>query len=178
MMPEQDINEVLLILTENSACVTSILRTYYTWQTVEASDTSWELLPMGFWTWAELSVGIIVGCLPALPKFFQHIGPRFYRSLSWNSSGGKSSAATNTPQLNVLARVKRPFAKYGVTPSVSDSWIDPYISRTQLRDEYLVLDGFDPAVPQVATIIAPTECYSGEVITTVRNDLEYGQQRT
>ena len=167
-------NEVMPLLTENSACVTSVLRTYYTWQTVETHDTSWELLPMGLWTWAELSTGIIVGCLPTLPKFFQHIGTKIHRSKSGTGSGRESSAATDAHSTNILAKVKRPFAKYGVGPSVCDSWNDPYSANAQLHDEYLSLDGFDPPLSQAFS--ASTGC-PGQGITTVRNDLEYGEQK-
>lgn len=165
-------NGVMLILTENSACVTSILRSYYTWRVVETRDTSWELLFMGLWTWAELSTGIIVGCLPALPRFFQHIGPKIYQSRT--RSGRESSAAPDTPNGNVLAKVKRPFAKYGAGPSVFDSWNDPYSTNAQLHDEYLSLDGIDVSLSQGFSEPAG---YSGQGIATARNDLEYGEPK-
>lgn len=176
MMLDKKINEVLLIITENSACVTSILRTYYTWRTVESSDTSWELLPMGLWTWAELSIGIIVGCLPALPKFFQHIGPKIHGSISGAGPGSESCPATDTSKAKVLARVKRPFAKYGVGPSVSDSWNDPYSPRAQLHDDYLVLDGFEGSLPQAKIFSARAES-PGQGTATAREELEYLPQR-
>ena len=162
----------MLILTENSACVTSILRSYYTWRVVETHDTSWELLLMGLWTWAELSTGIIVGCLPALPRFFQHIGPKLYQSR--NGSGRESSAATDTPNEIVLAKVKRPFAKYGAGPSVFHSWNDPYSTNAQLHDQYLSLDGNDISLSQAFS--GSAGC-SGQGIATARNDLEYGESR-
>ena len=31
---------------------------------------------------AELGIGIIVSCLPVLPRFFQHIGPKLHRGIS------------------------------------------------------------------------------------------------
>ncbi len=31
---------------------------------------------MGFWSYAELATGVIISCLPVIPKFFQHVGPR------------------------------------------------------------------------------------------------------
>lgn len=152
--------------------MTSILRSYYTWQTVETLDTSWDLLPMGLWTWAELSIGIIVGCLPALPKFFQHVGPKIYRSLSGTGPGRGSSAAPNAPKLNVLAKVKRPFAKYEVGLSVSDSWNDA--SNSRAHDEYFILGEVDASLPQATTLSTPILC-PGQDIATARDDLEYGE---
>lgn len=138
VMPGPIINEVLLILTRNSACMTPILRTYYTWRTVEMLDTSWELFLMGLWTWAELSIGLIVGCLPAIPKLFQHIGPKISRGSSGTRSGRESSAATNMPKADVLARVKISIAKDGAESSVSDPWNDRHRPRAQLCEEYYI----------------------------------------
>ena len=168
--------QVLLIVTKSSACVTSILRSYYTWQTVESHDTSWELIPMGLWTWAEVSTGIIVGCLPTMPKFFQHIGSKVHRSTSENKDGLKSSAATNAPRLNVIARAKRPFAKYGVGSTVFDGWNDSHTSPDQSHNEYVVLDdAFDGSLPGVTTPCAPM-VWPDQNIATARDDLEYKQR--
>ena len=164
----------MLILTENSACIASILRTYYTWQTVEARDTSWELLPMGYWTWTELSIGIIVGCLPTMPKFFQHIGPKIRRRLLRTGSETRPSAEADTPRANVLVRFQRPFAKYGLGLSVSDSRNESSISRAQPRSEYLVLDGLELSASQASCFGVETG-YQGKAIATVREDLEYGE---
>ncbi|KAL8819728.1 MAG: hypothetical protein Q9223_001916 [Gallowayella weberi] len=40
---------------------------------------------MGIWTWAEITAGILVSCLPVMPRFFQHIGPKVYASFKSNS---------------------------------------------------------------------------------------------
>ena len=170
-------NNNMLIVDETSACIASILRTYYTWQTVEARDTSWELLPMGYWTWTELSIGIIVGCLPTMPKFFQHIGPKLRRRVLGTGPENGSSAEADTPKVNVLAKFQRPFAKYGVGMSVADSRNESYITCAQPRSEYLILDEFDPSPRQKSGASESTE-YQGKAIATVREDLEFGLVRT
>ena len=162
--------EVLLIFTEYSACVTSILRSYYTWRTVESLDTSWELLPMGLWTWAELSIGVIVGCLPTFPNFFHHISTKIHQGTSGSGPARESSAAAKSPKVELLARVKRPFA------SVSDSWNGQCSPRAQLYDEYVSLDGFDTSPPHVKSLDTPTG-WPGQGIATVREDLENAQPR-
>ena len=164
------IREVLLIFAENSACVTSILRSYYTWRTVESLDTSWELLPMGLWTWAELSIGIIVVCLPVFPKFFNHIGTKVHRGTSGSGPARESSAAAKSPKVDLLSRVKSPFA------SGSNSWNGQYGPRAQLHDEYVSFDGFDTLPPHVKAFDTPTG-WPGQGIATVREDLENAQQR-
>ena len=35
---------------------------------------------MVLWAYAELSLGTIASCLPVLPKFFRHFGPKIYGS--------------------------------------------------------------------------------------------------
>lgn len=130
---------------------------------------------MGLWTWAELSTGIIVGCLPALPKFFQHVGPKIYRTIPGTGSGRNSGAAIDTPQVIALAKFKTPFAKYGVGPSVSESSNDPYSLRARLQEGSVILDGSDVSLPRSTTFSAPNEC-PGQDIATARNDLEYGQR--
>ena len=52
------------------------MRTYYSYQVPKSFDKSYNLELMGLWGWAELAIGIIVGCLPVTPKFFQHVGPK------------------------------------------------------------------------------------------------------
>ena len=165
----QGMREALLMVTANSACVTSILRSYYTWRTIESPDTSWELLPMGLWAWAELSIGMIVVCLPVFPKFFNHIGTKVHRGSPGSGPARESSAAAKSPKVKLLARVKRPFA------SVSDSWNGQYSPRTQLHDEYVSLDGFDTPPPHVKALDTPTG-WPGQGIATVREDLENAQQ--
>lgn len=49
------------------------------------------LVPMGMWGDAELSTGIIISCLPIMPKFFQHVAPKAWKALSFRSTLKKSS---------------------------------------------------------------------------------------
>ena len=154
--------------------MTSVLRSYYTWRAVEGQDQSWELLPMGLWTWAEIAVGIIVGCLPTLPRFFQHIGTKVHRNTHGPGTGGASSAVAVSPNANVLVSVKRSFAKYGAGRTVTDSWNDSYMPRTQHLDEYLVLDEFD-AAPLQEHYPNASAGQPGQGIATAREDLEYAQ---
>ena len=50
---------------------------------------------MGLWTWAEMSIGVLVCCLPVTPKFFSSVNPKI-RSMvtSLRRSGTSDSGDT------------------------------------------------------------------------------------
>ena len=50
-----------------------MLRLYYTRKFVEATDETYWQSFLGAWLYLEVAVGIIVGCMPAFPKYVQHI---------------------------------------------------------------------------------------------------------
>ena len=129
---------------------------------------------MGYWTWTELSIGIIVGCLPTMPKFFQHIGPKLRHSILGTRPEIVSGAEAGTPKGHVLARFQRPFAKYGVGVSVYDERNESYIECKQPRSEYVVLDEGELSERKGSGASEGTE-YQGKGVVTVRDDLEYGQ---
>ena len=156
--------------------MTSIVRTYYSFP--KSSDKTYVLELMGLWAWAELTIGIIVGCLPVMPKFFQHIGPKVYKTLSFGSKNEISPAhglkeTHKTAKANAFTKIQRPFAKY-VVPSVSDSLTDPYSPQTRLHDDYLTLDKLKSSLPHVL-IARETTQPSGVINVIKRDDLEYGQ---
>ncbi|KAL8792454.1 MAG: hypothetical protein Q9195_004910 [Heterodermia aff. obscurata] len=83
-----------IFLTGLFVCITSILRLYYSVRLAQSGDISYNLALMGFWTYAELSVGILCACLPVSPRFFQTVGPKLTSSassLGW-SKGKRRSA--------------------------------------------------------------------------------------
>lgn len=159
-----------------SACVTSVLRTYYTWRVVESHDINWDLIPMALSTWAELSIGIIVGCLPTLPKFIQHIDTKYRLQFSGSGTGRATGAVALPPKANVLPSERRPFGKYGVGKSITDLWNDPDMPRSEHREDYLVLNGFDATPLQVEPLNGPIGCLGQEVVT-VRDDVESAQDK-
>ena len=42
----------------------------------DATDVTFQLTPVALWTFAEVSSGIICGCLPVLPAFFRHFASK------------------------------------------------------------------------------------------------------
>ena len=80
-----------------SACISSIYRTYYTWKIAKSPDISYNVVPMGLWTFAELATGFIISCLPVIPKFFQHMWPKVSRALSIMSKSRDDSGSASAP---------------------------------------------------------------------------------
>ena len=58
------------------------MRTYYTWKVASSPDVTYHIAQMGLWTYAELATGVFISCLPVIPRFFQHIGPRISAKIS------------------------------------------------------------------------------------------------
>ena len=148
----------------------SIMRTYYTWQIAKSSDKSYLFAPFGLWSDAEFAVGIIIGCLPAMPRFFQVVGPKVcqmfqFRSRSISTSGNDPRDRSKIFNTDAVAKPKNPFAKYMTGSSTFESTNDPY---AQLHGEYYTLDGLERPQSQVNMVAGPG-------VATRREDLEYGQ---
>lgn len=115
-----------------SVCITSILRLYYSVRLAQSGDISYNLALMGFWSYAELSVGIVCACLPVSPRFFQFIGPKLSKLSRSGSSVGSILG---------WSRVKRRSAKesWGSDDS-SEMWgrKNPNRKHVKLRDDYPV----------------------------------------
>lgn len=147
----------------------SIMRTYYTWQIARSPDKSYFFAAFGLWSDAEFAVGIIIGCFPVMPKFFQHVGPKVsevfsFRSRSTSTSGNDPRNRSKTLNTDVVAKTINPFAKYRTGSSTFEFSNDPY---AQLHGEYYTLDGLERPQSQ-ATLVA------GPGVATRRDDLEYG----
>ena len=82
-----------------------MLRTYYTWRFVHSPDISYNVVPMGMWNYAELSTGIIISCVPVIPKFFQHVGPKVLATFTLKSRPISGSSNTPTPA-TPLAKIR------------------------------------------------------------------------
>ena len=153
------------------------MRTYYSFQVPKSSDRTYKLEFMGLWSWAELTIGIIVGCLPVLPKFIRHIGAKVCSTFSSTSKDGVSAAHGPIARKTLLkatafTEIQRPFADH-VGSSISESSTDTYSPQAQLHREYLTSDKYDSLSLNAITTHKPTHPPS-VVIATRRDDLEYG----
>ena len=97
-----------LQIRTSSACVTSILRTSYAWQITQSRDSSYNVARMSLWTHAEIAIGIIVNCVPVLPRFFHHFSPKVRATFASKSKPGCSSSS-NLRQARSLPPPPPPF---------------------------------------------------------------------
>ena len=163
--------------------MTSILRTYYAWQIVPSHDISYNLVKMGFWTYAEIAIGTIVSCMPVLPKFFRYFSPRLYATFASKSKPGSSSPRPRSRSSVVFEKPrnsaessKKLFIKdIGRETGISEVWNQAYHpSAAEVKDEYLSLDGYDAVLLRRDTAIEPAPKLAKGTATR-RDDLERGQ---
>ena len=155
--------------------MTSILRTYYTFQIARSRDTSYNIVILGLWTWAETTIGLLVACLPVLPRFFQHFGPKVYGALSIRSKFSQNSATSgsNKGSLPRLAqRSDDDDGQHGRAGKVQ-SWIGTHSSLSRGRDQYLTLNKSDVSKTGGVNEYEIPQMFS-EGFNTRRADLETG----
>ena len=158
----------------------SIIRAYYTWVVARDPDFSYKLVVISFCASAELAIGIIVGSLPGMPKFFQHASVKVSKALSFASKSAikseqDSQGISNAPKANGMASIKRAFAKYKAGSDVTGSWADLHHPRAEHHGEYLTLTEFDTSSVQATDSLQPRSLDGGT--TTKRDDLEYGPHK-
>ena len=130
-----------------SACVTSILRTYYTWKVVKNPDISYNIIVMGLWTLAEIATGIIVSCLPVFPKFVRHAGPQIYRAFSTSSQSAPSSnSAGAEKRLRPSLTSQLPLTKPSQAASKSKPWHHSNMQKAQNNGDYTELEEYNAMV--------------------------------
>ena len=163
--------------------MTSILRTYYAWQIVQSRDISYNVVKMGFWTYAEIAIGTIVSCMPVLPKFFRHFGPRLYATFASKFKPGSSSPRPRSRSSVVIEKPRNSaesseklFTKGSQEETgISEVWNQAYHPAAKVKDdEYLSLDGYDAVLPRRDTASEPAPRLAKGTATR-RDDLERGQ---
>lgn len=133
-----------IFATGSFACVTSVLRTYYTWKVVKEPDVSYNMILMGLWTLAEVATGIIISCLPVLPRFFRHAGPILYRAFSLGSKSSSSSGSANTGR-NARPCLTSPTVSMARTPRTLNN---SRISKAHVKGEYTEMEEYDATTSQ------------------------------
>ena len=143
------------------------------------------MVPMGMWTCAELSTGIVISCLPVIPKFFQHVGPQLSRALTFRhnkvtkesndrgqSAPGKSSEPVRGERLK-LPGFKHTFAS-ALSSNRDGNGDHELCSQSSLpKKEYVMLHE-ETAVPSRDSARGLV-LMSQAKVATMRDDLERGQ---
>ncbi|KAL9068037.1 MAG: hypothetical protein Q9161_006482 [Pseudevernia consocians] len=159
--------------------MTSIVRTYYSFQVPTSTDKTYNLELMGLWGWAELATGTIVSCLPVMPRFIQHVGPKLHKTFLSPRSNHKidkahvMQAAHEVPKTKAFTNIQRPSATCGAS-AISDPPANPYHPPPWLHGEYLPPVTFDSSLPSTITALEPARPPSVIVATRRDDDLEFG----
>ena len=133
-----------LMFETNSACVTSILRTYYTWKVDSQPDVSYNIVKMGLWTLAEVAIGVIVSCLPVLPKFFRDIVPKIYQAFSIGTKPPSNLSSENA-QI-----IERPSSTSPASPdSIPTNARDMRIQKAHVNGNFTELEEYNTVISGV-----------------------------
>ncbi|KAL8993501.1 MAG: hypothetical protein Q9188_007315 [Gyalolechia gomerana] len=74
--------------TGTTGCVASSVRMgLYVKGLKGYSDPTWQTYPEQLWSYAEISAGIMCGCMPVVPRFWRHIRECFGKKPTDNSDG-------------------------------------------------------------------------------------------
>ena len=130
--------------------MTSVLRTYYTFRIVQSPDVSYNVIIMGLWTWAEITSGILISCLPVMPKFFHSVGSKIHGTFSSSSKPRSkllqnSQPTDNKKKMGVSIPFTRPFDKSSGSSGHTEVIGDPCSQQIRHKGEYITLDEFDVA---------------------------------
>lgn len=136
------------------ACIASILRLLYSSELIQVPSNNpayqIDLDRLGLWAFAEIAIGIIVGCLPVLPKFSKHFaskraglssrlyslsstGPSSWRRL-FRKSATPEGSRYDTPQSH---------RKFSSSRKASRSTGAPHIETLNLTRISLQFDGIE-----------------------------------
>lgn len=171
----------------SSACVTSVLRTYYTWKTVQSPDKSYNIVPMGLWVCAELSAGICISCLPVTPKLLKHIGPKLSSALTTlKSRSTKASADSGSVSPAKLKSSQRAEGEKLKHPGFNLTLTSLFSSGAKKEDDHELYDQQSVPKREYALLheeseISMRDDTPGELsqvppvnLSTMRDDLERG----
>ena len=96
------------------------------------------MIVMGYWTYVEIAMGIIISCLPVLPRLFQAFGPRIYGAFSF-----RSKTSTHTETQTAHTPIKSRSGKKS-----PDGYVDLDYMRPEISGEYAPLHEHGPRQPE------------------------------
>ena len=157
----------------------SIMRTYYTFRIVQSPDVSYNTIVLGMWISAEVAAGMLVYCLPIMPKFFQHYGSKIYASTVRYKSGsyhtkGVMEIVPRGPPYNRQAgdnSKKSLFQNDSGDGQNSDPWVNSFDCRAiHISHDVTIENDIEAPLPKPETMFDwPTT--ATKVYATRRQDL-------
>ena len=173
--------------------MTSILRTYYAWQTVQSRDISYNVAKTSFWTYAEIAFGTVVSCMPVLPRFFQHFGSKIRTTFASKSKPGccchsnlRQARSLPPPPVgmdslksssSLLSLFEKFFQKGGEggETCVSETWSEAcHPSPVMVKSEHVTLDEYDAVLVSREVTVGESAPQIAHGTTTKRDDMERG----
>lgn len=110
-------------------------------------DISYNIIAMGLWTQAEIATGIIVSCLPVVPKFVRHTGPKLYRAFSHGSQSASPSGSVGTRKKSRPPfTFQLPLTNPSQTAGMSKPWHHESMPKAQTNDDYIELKEYNAMV--------------------------------
>ena len=115
---------------------------------MQSSDVSYNIVIMGIWTWAEITTGILISCLPIMPRFFQHLSSQVRKTFSSLSRSQSKLVHESKPtdiknKAGASVPSKRPFDKYIGGGGYSGTRNDLQSQQAHHKGNYITLDEFD-----------------------------------
>ena len=104
-------------------------------------DISYNIIVMGLWTLAEIAAGIIISCLPVLPRFLRHAGPKVYRAFSVGSKSSSSSGSASAER-----KVTSPTFGPRQMASRPKTLNDPHGHKAHVKGDYTELEEYNVVV--------------------------------
>ena len=93
---------------------------------------------MGLWTYAELATGICISCLPVIPKFFHHFGPKLSGALTILQPRAAKESADNGSAS--AARSRKAKAEKLTLPGFKQTFASFLASDAEEKDEHGLYD--------------------------------------
>ena len=125
---------------------------------------------MGLWAWAEVAIGILISCVPVLPKCLKHFGSKISKYLILGSRTPTTKTSHNKHVDRIIAKVRGLYGskkylpqEFG-RPNTLEISTEPVDSKGLPKGEYIMLDDFENRSDKGETTEIPTR----------REDLENG----
>lgn len=99
---------------------------------------------MGLWTLAEVATGVIVSCLPVLPRFVRDVGPKLCRAFSIRT---KPSLNLGSENAQIIGRPSSPSL---TSPnSIPTSARDMRIQKANTKGSFTELEEYNTVISEV-----------------------------
>ncbi|KAL8777851.1 MAG: hypothetical protein Q9194_002327 [Teloschistes cf. exilis] len=161
------------------ACIAAVVRLVYSTQLKPESDSASYQLTIdkeGLWAFAEIAIGIIVGCMPLVHKFFRHISSEISIPSSFKVF---SSSTGSSVWRRILSRpsTSEDSSSHGKLFDSKDSGsVAPQIQTLNMTRASLSFVETEKELPALPAPTYRTETISRKPVPRAHNDREDVQQ--